>query len=98
MQGVILGAFYYGYCITQIPGGRMSEMYSAKWVYGIGTFITALLTLLTPIAAKWHVGVLIFIRALEGLAQVSQAYKITCFRFLKKKWHKSKINVLWNFL
>lgn len=69
MQGVILGAFYYGYCITQIPGGRMSEMYSAKWVYGIGTFITALLTLVTPLAAKWHVGVLIFIRALEGLAQ-----------------------------
>lgn len=70
LQGVILGAFYYGYCITQIPGGRMSEIYSAKWVYGIGTFITALLTLVTPLAARWHYGVLIFIRALEGLAQV----------------------------
>uniref|UniRef100_A0A061QFW8 Sialin n=1 Tax=Cupiennius salei TaxID=6928 RepID=A0A061QFW8_CUPSA len=69
MQGVILGAFYYGYCITQIPGGRLSEMYSAKWVYGIGTFITALLTLVTPLAARWHVGALIFIRAMEGLAQ-----------------------------
>ena len=58
----------------------MSEIYSAKWVYGIGTFITALLTLVTPMAAKWHVGVLIFIRALEGLAQVSKSSAINvCF-------------------
>lgn len=69
MQAVIIGAFYYGYCISQIPGGRLAEIYSAKWVYGIGTGITALLTLITPVAAKWHVGLLIFIRAMEGLAQ-----------------------------
>nr|XP_042909060.1 sialin isoform X2 [Parasteatoda tepidariorum] len=69
LQAVVLGAFYYGYCISQIPGGRLAEIFSAKWVFGIGTFITALLTLLTPAAARMHVGVLIGIRTLEGLAQ-----------------------------
>ncbi|XP_055942792.1 sialin-like [Argiope bruennichi] len=69
MQGVILGSFYYGYCISQIPGGRLAEKYSGKWVFGIGTVITALLTLLTPLAARWHVGLLIAVRSLEGLAQ-----------------------------
>lgn len=64
-----MGAFYYGYCISQIPGGRLAEMYSGKWVFGLGTVITAILTLLTPLAARYHVGVLIAIRALEGLAQ-----------------------------
>ncbi|CAL1268950.1 unnamed protein product [Larinioides sclopetarius] len=69
MQGVILGSFYYGYVISQIPGGRMAEKFSGKWVFGIGTLITALLTLLTPLAAQWHVGLLIAVRSLEGLAQ-----------------------------
>ncbi|GIY03574.1 hypothetical protein CEXT_105101 [Caerostris extrusa] len=69
MQGVILGSFYYGYCVSQVPGGRLAEMYSGKWVFGIGTVITALLTLLTPLAARCHVGLLIAIRSLEGLAQ-----------------------------
>ncbi|GFQ97416.1 hypothetical protein TNCT_257231 [Trichonephila clavata] len=69
MQGIILGSFYYGYCISQIPGGRMAEIYSGKWVFGLGTLTTALLTLMTPWAARIHVGLLIALRALEGLAQ-----------------------------
>ncbi|GFS31725.1 hypothetical protein NPIL_426271 [Nephila pilipes] len=69
MQGVILGAFYYGYCLSQIPGGRLAEIFSGKWVFGISTLITAFLSLLTPSAAHYGVGYLIAIRALEGFAQ-----------------------------
>ncbi|XP_054717604.1 sialin-like [Uloborus diversus] len=69
MQSVVLGAFYYGYAISQIPGGRLAEIFSAKWVFGIGALIPSLLTLLTPVSARYHVGVLIAIRALEGLTQ-----------------------------
>ncbi|GIY54669.1 hypothetical protein CDAR_47061 [Caerostris darwini] len=68
---VVLGAFYYGYCFSQIPGGRLAEVYSGKWVFGISTLIVAILTLLTPLAARLGVEYLIAIRALEGLAQVS---------------------------
>ncbi|XP_015924058.2 sialin [Parasteatoda tepidariorum] len=68
-QGIILGAFYYGYCIFQIPGGRLAEALSGKWVFGIGNLVPALLTLLTPMAARYGVGALIAIRALEGLFQ-----------------------------
>ncbi|XP_054716532.1 putative inorganic phosphate cotransporter [Uloborus diversus] len=69
LQAVVLGAFYYGYCISQIPGGRLAEIFGPKWVFGFGTLIPSLLTLLTPIAAQWHVGFLVTVRALEGLAQ-----------------------------
>ncbi|KAF8787046.1 Vesicular glutamate transporter 3 like protein [Argiope bruennichi] len=69
MQGVVLGAFYYGYVISQIPGGRLAELYSGKWVFGISTFLTSILTLLTPIAARKGVGYLIAVRAIEGLLQ-----------------------------
>ncbi|GIY03570.1 hypothetical protein CEXT_105061 [Caerostris extrusa] len=51
-----------------IPGGRLAEVYSAKWVFGISTLIVAVLTLLTPLAARLGVEYLTAIRALEGLA------------------------------
>ncbi len=69
-QGIILGAFFYGYVITQIPGGYFSEKYGGKWFFGLGTFITAALTILTPIAAKSSYGLLITVRVLEGFGEV----------------------------
>ena len=56
--------------ITQIPGGYLAEKYGGKWLFGMGTFITSFLTLLTPIAAKSGVGVFIAVRVLEGLGEV----------------------------
>lgn len=69
LQSIVIGAFYYGYCISQIPGGRIAEIFSGKWVFGIGTVITAVLTLFTPLAARYSVILLITIRAMEGFAQ-----------------------------
>ena len=69
-QGRILGAFFYGYVITQIPGGYLAEKYGGKWLFGIGTFLTAILTLLTPVAAKASLPTLIALRVLMGLGEV----------------------------
>ena len=68
-QGLILGSFFYGYVATQIPGGFFAEKYGGKWFYGIGTLCTAILTLLTPFAAKAGVGFFIGCRILEGLCE-----------------------------
>ncbi|XP_055941336.1 putative inorganic phosphate cotransporter isoform X2 [Argiope bruennichi] len=68
-QSLILGSFFYGYVITQIPGGYFAEKYGAKWLYGIGVFITSVFTLLTPYAAFWGVWPLIIVRAIEGLGE-----------------------------
>ena len=69
-QGIILGAFFYGYILTQIPGGFLAEKYGGKWLFGCGTFVTAVLTLLTPVAAKAGTGVFIAVRVLEGIGEV----------------------------
>ena len=37
LKGFILGAFFYGYVVTQLPGGRLAETIGGKWLYGIGT-------------------------------------------------------------
>ena len=76
-QGIILGAFYYGYVVTQIPGGYMAEKYGGKWLFGIGIFITAVLTLLTPIAASSGVPVFIAVRIIEGLGEVRNIYIVS---------------------
>lgn len=68
-QGIVLGAFFYGYVLTQIPGGRLAERFGAKWLYGVGVLATALLTLLTPLAAKWSIYAFVALRVLMGLGE-----------------------------
>jgi len=68
-QGLILGAFFYGYVLTQVPGGRLAELWGGKWLYGTGVLITSILTLLTPAAANAGVGMFTAVRILEGLGE-----------------------------
>lgn len=66
-QGVVLGSFFYGYIITQIPGGFLAHQYGGKTVFAVGVFGTAVFTLLTPPMAKAGYIPLIVARFLEGL-------------------------------
>uniref|UniRef100_A0A8V0XBP6 Sialin n=1 Tax=Gallus gallus TaxID=9031 RepID=A0A8V0XBP6_CHICK len=68
-QGWILGSFFYGYIITQIPGGYLASKIGGKLLLGFGIFGTSVFTLLTPLAADLGVGYLIAVRALEGLGE-----------------------------
>ncbi|KAM6355430.1 sialin isoform 3-T3 [Podargus strigoides] len=68
-QGWILGSFFYGYIITQIPGGYLASKIGGKMLLGFGIFGTSVFTLLTPLAANLGVGYLIAVRALEGLGE-----------------------------
>ncbi|XP_052764717.1 sialin-like [Mya arenaria] len=69
LQGYVLGSFFYGYILTQIPGGYLAEKFGAKFLFGFGVLCTAVFTLLTPLAARWNVGVFIAVRVLEGLGE-----------------------------
>ncbi|KRY09857.1 Sialin [Trichinella patagoniensis] len=68
-QGNILGSFFYGYILTQIPGGLLATKFGGKWVFGLGTFLTAVFTLLTPVAAESGPTMLIIVRILMGIAE-----------------------------
>ncbi|XP_043919793.1 sialin-like isoform X2 [Protopterus annectens] len=68
-QGWILGAFFYGYIITQVPGGYVAGRIGGKWLFGLGVLGTAIFTLLTPLAADLGIGYVIAVRALEGLGE-----------------------------
>ena len=66
-QSLILSSFFYGYILTQFPGGRLAEFYGGKWFFGFGVLFTSILTYLTPFAAKSDYKLLIAVRILEGL-------------------------------
>ena len=65
-----MAAFFYGYLLTQFPGGLLARKFGGKNLFGVGVLSTAGFTLLTPVAARQHVAVLIILRILEGLCEV----------------------------
>eukprot|EP00794_Sanderia_malayensis_P012121 gene12121-13372_t len=70
-QGLILGSFFYGYLVTQLPGGLLATYFGGKWVFGIGILVTSVLTVLTPIVARYSVTLFIALRVVEGLGEVN---------------------------
>ncbi|CAH0564068.1 unnamed protein product [Brassicogethes aeneus] len=68
-QGIVLGSFFYGYVLTQVPGGRLAELFGGKRVYGVGVLITAIFTFLSPIAARINFPLFILVRVLEGMGE-----------------------------
>lgn len=65
-QGLILGAYFYGYLITCLPGGILAERFGGKRIAGYCLMIGALLTALTPLVAKLGVGPVFALRFLTG--------------------------------
>lgn len=68
-QGLILGSFFWGYLVTQFPGGWLAGKYGGKHVFGWSMLLCAIATLLTPLAARTSVALLMVLRVIAGLAQ-----------------------------
>lgn len=82
-QGLILGSFFLGYVTTQLPGGWLASKYGGKKLYGWSMFVCAVATLLTPLAARTSVVMLIVMRAIAG---VCQGVVIPCMQTLLSYW------------
>lgn len=68
-QGYVLNAFFYGYIVTQIPGGWLSEVLDPAWVFAGGIGITSLLTLCTAPMARASLAGFLVLRVLEGISE-----------------------------
>ena len=66
-QGLVLGSYFWGYFITQVPGGRLSELYGGKWVFWTATFLNIFGLLLSPVCSYAGYQYLILMRILMGL-------------------------------
>lgn len=65
-----MGAFFLGYVTTNVPGGRMAEKMGGKLIYGLGVFLTAVLTVISPFAAYWGLIPFLVVRVAEGFTEV----------------------------
>lgn len=69
LQGLILSSFYWCYFVLQVPLGTFAQRHGGKWIFGAGIITTAVLTLLTPMAALISPYLVIALRTAEGLAE-----------------------------
>ncbi|XP_035386781.1 vesicular glutamate transporter 1 [Electrophorus electricus] len=67
--GMIHGSFFWGYIITQIPGGFICQKFAANRVFGFAIVATSILNLLIPSAARTHYWCVIVVRVLQGLVE-----------------------------
>ena len=71
VQGLVLGSFFWGYLVSQLPAGLLAVRVGGKWCYGAAMLVAGLLTLLTPLVAQHSFQGLMALRILLGAASVS---------------------------
>eukprot|EP00043_Microstomoeca_roanoka_P000892 m.29807 g.29807 ORF g.29807 m.29807 type:complete len:547 (-) comp10552_c0_seq2:219-1859(-) len=67
-SSIVLSAFFYGYIVTQLPGGWLATKFGGKKVFGYGVLCTSVLTLLTPVVSRVF-PLLLALRVVEGLGE-----------------------------
>lgn len=76
-QGLVLGCYFYGYIVSNIPGAWLSRKFGFKVVIGIAHAVGSILTLLMPVASYASFELLVTMRVVLGLFQVMYA-TISC--------------------
>ncbi|KAK2713724.1 hypothetical protein QYM36_009564 [Artemia franciscana] len=83
IQALISTSFLWGYFITNIPGGRLAEIFGTKYLLAISQILASALTMLIPIAASVGWELIIVIRVTMGLVQ---GPSFPCMHPLLAKW------------
>lgn len=70
MESAVDSSFFWGYLVTQVPGGFLASMFPANRIFGTAIACSSFLNLLVPGAILLHPGVVILIRVMQGLVEV----------------------------
>lgn len=65
-QNLILGSFFWGYVLTELPGGRLAELIGGHRVFGHSMLWSSVLTIFTPMASYIDYKAIVMVRALLG--------------------------------
>jgi MFS transporter, ACS family, solute carrier family 17 (sodium-dependent inorganic phosphate cotransporter), other len=67
-KGLVLSAFFIGYCVLQIIGGWLTRRYGGWIVLGMSVLVSSVGVLITPVSTS-SLGTLVAARILTGLGQ-----------------------------
>ncbi|XP_020296861.1 vesicular glutamate transporter 1-like [Pseudomyrmex gracilis] len=69
MESALDSSFFWGYLVTQVPGGFLASLYPANKIFGTAIAISAFLNLLVPGALKVDPIVDMCVQVLKGLVE-----------------------------
>ncbi|KAA3681929.1 MFS transporter, ACS family, solute carrier family 17, member 6/7/8 [Paragonimus westermani] len=90
-RGLVDSSFFYGYLITQIPGGVIAAIFPANKLFGVAVGGSAVLNLLLPSACTAHYGLVMAIRVLQGLVESNKNAYLPAVLLLRKAVHLAKL-------
>merc|ERR1712127_48892 len=67
--GYVDASFFWGYIITQLPGGFLALRFPANRLFGTAIFLSSCLNLLIPAATKLDPRAVIVVRVMQGLVE-----------------------------
>lgn len=73
MESAVDSSFFWGYLITQVPGGFLASIFPANRIFGTAIAISSFLNLLVPAAMNAHPVLVILVRASQGFVEVSSS-------------------------
>jgi MFS family permease len=82
-----LGAYYYGYIVTNLNAGQLTDWIGARWLIGTAILISGVLNIIIPQCAQWSVYSVIAVRILSGLVGVSKLIIIIMFSVANIELH-----------
>lgn len=63
---LILGSFFWGYVMTELPGGRLAELIGGHRVFGHSMLWSSVVTLIIPFAANLGITAMVISRVILG--------------------------------
>lgn len=72
MESAIDSSFFWGYLVTQIPGGFLASFFPANRIFGAAIVGSAFCNMFIPLCIYLNPIILIIVRVIQGLVEVSE--------------------------
>ena len=81
MESAVDSSFFWGYLVTQVPGGFLASIYPANRIFGTAIAMSSFLNLLVPAAMSVHPMLVILVRASQGFVEV-RIYSLYAYKLI----------------
>lgn len=81
-ESAVDSSFFWGYLITQVPGGFLTSKFPANRIFGTAIATSAFLNLLVPGAVTLSPAFVILVRVTQGFVEVRQLQLTFFYKFM----------------